>query len=95
MIKRYWLIAHNEIEIICFTNLFDALALLGFHCIKKIIVYFKLLSCKNASRGSDINSTYCMENLSAWCDKVTVLRLNPMKEDGSSEHVHLIVIVSL
>ena len=31
-----------------------------------LLLYFKLLSCMNASSGSDINSAYRMENLSAW-----------------------------
>ena len=38
-----------------------------------IILYFKLLFCKNASGGSDISSTYRMENTSSLRDKVTVL----------------------
>ena len=38
-----------------------------------LLLYLKLLSCKNASGGSDINNTYRMENLVALREKVTVL----------------------
>ena len=63
LIERYPLIAHNEIEI-CFA---------GWDYILLLWVYFTILSCKNTSGGSDINSAYHIENWSSWCDKVTVL----------------------
>ena len=84
---------HRQIEI-CFANLFDALVLIAWHYTHLLLLYFKLLSCKNARGRSDINSSYRIKT--CWHDATKrQLYCFPMKEVRWSSRVRYIVIVSL
>ena len=79
---------------ICFADRFDALVLLRLHFIIITTSFQSTFFSKNASGGSDINSSFRMANLSAWRNILRVLLFSDEK-DRASSRVRYIVIVSL